>query len=105
MHHFTEFGVELNELEPNIAPTDSRLRPDQCLMEEGKWEEANQEKIALEDKQRARRRQMEAEGKEHISSWFTKAADEYTNESVYVFNREYWECKNKQDWNRCPHIF
>lgn len=32
-------------MEEGIAPTDSRLRPDQRLMEEGRWEESNQEKI------------------------------------------------------------
>ena len=105
MHYYTQYAIELNDMEPNIAPTDSRLRPDQRLMEEGKWDEANQEKIVLEDKQRTRRRQMETEGREHKSSWFTKTTDEYTNEPIYVFNREYWECKNKKDWNRCPHIF
>jgi hypothetical protein len=105
MHHFTEFAVELNEMEPNIPPTDSRLRPDQRLMEEGKWEEANQEKIVLEDKQRARRRKMETECLEYRPSWFTKGEDDYTNEQIYMFNWEYWNCKNKQDWARCLDIF
>ena len=39
------FTCELNELEDGVAPTDSRLRPDQRLMEEGKWDEANTEKV------------------------------------------------------------
>ena len=105
MHYFTQYAIELNEMEPNIAPTDSRLRPDQRLMEEGKWDEANQEKIVLEDKQRTRRRQMESEDLEYRPSWFNKGEDEYTNEQIYMFNREYWECKNKQDWGRCLDIF
>lgn len=32
-------------MEDGVAPTDSRLRPDQRLMEEGLWEESNREKI------------------------------------------------------------
>lgn len=52
---------QLNELEEGIAPTDSRLRPDQRLMEEGKWDEANEEKLRLEEKQRSARRQRELE--------------------------------------------
>lgn len=32
-------------MEEGVAPTDSRRRPDQRLMEEGHWEESNQEKI------------------------------------------------------------
>jgi len=44
-----------------VAPTDSRNRPDQRLMEEGNWDEANRVKVLLEDKQRASaRRQLAA---------------------------------------------
>lgn len=32
-------------MEDGIAPTDTRHRPDQRLMEEGKWNEANDEKV------------------------------------------------------------
>lgn len=51
----------MNEPEEGVAPTDSRLRPDQRLMEEGRWEEANKEKLRLEEKQRAVRRKKEAD--------------------------------------------
>ena len=60
MYHFTKFAIELNEMEEGIAPTDSRLRPDQRLMEEGKWDDANRVKVELEEKQRAVRRRREA---------------------------------------------
>jgi hypothetical protein len=61
---FTLLAAQLNEMEEGVAPTDSRLRPDQRLMEEGQWEAANTEKVRLEEKQRAtrRRRESEAEG-------------------------------------------
>lgn len=49
----------MNEPEEGIAPTDSRLRPDQRLMEDGRWDEANAEKLRLEEKQRAVRRARE----------------------------------------------
>ncbi len=43
--NFTELAVELNEDEAGVASTDSRRRrPDQRLMEETRWDEANQEK-------------------------------------------------------------
>lgn len=58
-YNFTELASQLNEPEENLAPTDSRLRPDQRLMEDGKWDEANEEKLRLEEKQRAARRQRE----------------------------------------------
>lgn len=60
-YNFTVLAAQLNEPEDGVAPTDSRLRPDQRLMEQGKWDEANREKLRLEEKQRAVRRQREAE--------------------------------------------
>jgi len=48
-------------MEEGLAPTDTRLRPDQRLMEEGKWDDANTEKVRMEEKQRAARRQRELE--------------------------------------------
>ena len=60
-YNFTELACQLNEMEEGLAPTDSRLRPDQRLMEEGKWDDANDEKLRLEEKQRAARRQRELE--------------------------------------------
>lgn len=44
-YNFSELACQLNEMEDGVAPTDSRLRPDQRLMEEGLWEESNREKI------------------------------------------------------------
>ena len=58
---FTQFAVELNEMEDFVAPTDSRHRPDQRCMEEGNWDEANRVKQLNEEKQRATRRQREKE--------------------------------------------
>ena len=43
-YHFSDFTITLNEEESGVAPTDSRLRKDQRLMEETKWDEANAEK-------------------------------------------------------------
>lgn len=52
---------QLNEMEEGVAPTDSRLRPDQRLMEFGLWDEANIEKLRLEEIQRVRNRKANAE--------------------------------------------
>ena len=51
----------MNEADEDTAPTDTRNRPDQRLMEEGLWDDANKEKVRLEEKQRATRRKREAE--------------------------------------------
>lgn len=47
---------QLNEMEEGVAPTDSRYRSDQRLMEFGLWDEANIEKLNLEEMQRNRNR-------------------------------------------------
>ena len=66
MYFFTQLAIELNEKDPDVAPTDSRNRPDQRAMEDGDWDKANQVKVLLEEKQRARRKQMEAEADEAL---------------------------------------
>lgn len=55
----TLLACQLNEMEEGVAPTDSRHRPDQRLMEEGCWQEANHIKQELEEKQRKVRRERE----------------------------------------------
>lgn len=61
MYYFSTLALTLNEPEEEVAPTDSRRRPDQRLMEEGQWDEANAEKQRLEEKQRSSRRERERE--------------------------------------------
>lgn len=121
IYNFSELAVQLNEPEEGVAPTDTRLRPDQRLMEQGLWDEANTEKLRLEEKQRAVRRQRELEAEQaqaegtqhddgreyvgHTPAWFQKEVDPYTNQLVHKFTREYWQCKEKAAWDRCPDIF
>uniref|UniRef100_A0A0X3P3L3 Oxysterol-binding protein n=1 Tax=Schistocephalus solidus TaxID=70667 RepID=A0A0X3P3L3_SCHSO len=117
MYNFTKLAIELNEPEDGVAPTDSRLRPDQRLMEEGLWDEANTEKERLEAKQRLKRKiweEAEASGTTNFNPsigppykpvWFSPIFDKYTNENCHVFTDEYWQAKAKQDWSRCPDIY
>jgi hypothetical protein len=60
-YNFTELACQLNEPEEGVAPTDTRNRPDQRLMEDGQWDDANLEKVRLEEKQRTSRRQRESD--------------------------------------------
>lgn len=73
MYFFSDLALTLNEPEERVAPTDSRLRPDQRLMESGRWDEANVEKQRLEEKQRAVRRRREAEAVEALEEGETAA--------------------------------
>ena len=60
---FSRFAVELNEVtsveRSHIPPTDSRMRPDQRALEEGRVGDAENIKLRLEQAQRDRRRQRE----------------------------------------------
>ena len=68
------FGAQLNEIteieKGKCAITDSRLRGDQRMAEDGRLDEAESEKTRLEEAQRERRKQMEQEGREWSPRWF-----------------------------------
>lgn len=68
MYFFSSLALTLNEPEEGVAPTDSRRRPDQRFMEEGRWDEANAEKQRLEEKQRSTRREREREAVKAVDS-------------------------------------
>ncbi|XP_064171286.1 oxysterol-binding protein-related protein 7-like isoform X2 [Anguilla rostrata] len=96
--NFSRMAMEMNELLPDLVPllppTDTRLRPDQRLLEEGKVNEADKKKDELEEKQRERRRAMEKRGEKHIPRFFTKTLDESGRE-VWVTNGTYWKIREQ----------
>ncbi|XP_010875809.2 oxysterol-binding protein 2 [Esox lucius] len=115
MHFFSSLALTLNEPEEGVAPTDSRLRPDQRLMEAGLWDEANGHKQRLEEQQRLERRKREAQAAQALEEgqdvegfqplWFERRTDDATGDSTYVYRGGYWEAKDRQDWSQCPEIF
>ena len=81
-----------------------------------RWDEANQEKVRLEEKQRAARKEREqeaevaaAEGREaesYTPTWFRAVADPLNSgRTIHEYQGGYWETREKQDWTRCPSIF
>ncbi|KAK3086742.1 hypothetical protein FSP39_022721, partial [Pinctada imbricata] len=90
---FSRFAMELNEIvkeECRLYPlTDSRYRPDQRLLEEGKIKEAETEKQRLEQLQRERRKQREAEKTEYSPLWFRKVP--HLDKQNYEYGGQYWE--------------
>lgn len=92
--NLTPFVVTLNalpdNLRPLLPPTDTRLRPDQRAMEDGQYDFAATEKNRVEEKQRAKRREREAEGEEFVPKWFRKGRCEISGEDYWVSNGEYW---------------
>ncbi|KAI7215563.1 hypothetical protein KC333_g5391 [Hortaea werneckii] len=97
--NITPFVVTLNDLpdrlKPLVAPTDSRLRPDQRAMEEGEYDFAAEEKNRVEESQRARRREREAKGEEFEPRWFRKAKHPVTGEEYWDFNHDYWAVRDQ----------
>jgi oxysterol-binding protein-related protein 3/6/7 len=99
----TLFAAQLNEIteveKDKIAPTDSRLRPDQIALERGDHDTAEHVKNQLEEAQRARRREMEAKGEEWKPRWFTRV--ELGDEVVWKLRtgkEGYWEERAKGEW-------
>jgi hypothetical protein len=96
--NLTPFVVTLNavtdSLRPYLAPTDTRLRPDQRAMEDGEYDFAATEKDRLEVKQRKKRRQRERDGEVFVPRWFAKARCETTGEPFWNFNGEYWATRD-----------
>jgi hypothetical protein len=91
---FTRFAIELNEITEDqkneLPPTDTRNRPDQRCLEEGKVEKAELEKHRIEEMQRTRRKEMEARGEEHRPLWFVM------NDKEWSFNNQYWSKRENQ---------
>uniref|UniRef100_A0A8D3AY79 Oxysterol-binding protein n=1 Tax=Scophthalmus maximus TaxID=52904 RepID=A0A8D3AY79_SCOMX len=87
---FTQFAVELNELDstqrPLLPPTDTRLRPDQRLLEEGNPDAAEEQKQRIEQLQRERRKVLQDNSMTHQPRFFKKSKDD-----TWVSNNAYWE--------------
>lgn len=119
-YNLTRYAIGLNEITPGmegrLAPTDSRLRPDQRLTELGMWEEANAEKQRLEHKQRAARKAAE-EGVPLKPRWFGINRDQIrlngsarghhlsTKELCFVFTGEYWRARDRGEFEGVRDIF
>lgn len=103
---FTRFAIELNEFTENLKdelpPTDARFRPDQRFFENGKIDDAELEKQRIEEKQRARRREIEAKGEHHQPLWFTQDKE---NAKDWSFNNQYWNKRESPGFKNIKAIF
>ncbi len=116
---FTYFAMGLNELtsdmEPFLPPTDSRFRPDQRAFEEGKVDEAEELKAAVENAQRERRKKREQAGESYEPLWFHKESDDvewqYGGKSLGEYFKKRSEAVEagpksaKGKWGELPDIF
>ncbi|KAF9437806.1 hypothetical protein BGZ76_011048 [Entomortierella beljakovae] len=103
---FTEFTMHMNEmtkgLESKLPKTDTRFRPDQSFFENGRVENADEEKLRVEQKQRDRRKEMEANGQPWEVRWFERRADAQTDDpegQTWQYKGGYWEARETGQWN------
>ncbi|XP_036897176.1 oxysterol-binding protein-related protein 3 isoform X4 [Sturnira hondurensis] len=99
---FTQFALALNELDPSLKtflpPTDTRFRPDQRFLEEGKVEEAEIQKQRIEQLQRERRRVLQENNMEHQPRFFRKSDDD-----SWVSNGTYLELRKDLGFSQLDH--
>ena len=106
----TSFAISLNEItreeEGRMAPTDSRLRPDQRCLELGIHDRANAEKQRLERKQRAARAAADR-GEQIRPRWFERINEGRApgEAPLYRFTGEYWRCRERGAFPGCRDIF
>ncbi|XP_060951106.1 oxysterol-binding protein-related protein 7 [Limanda limanda] len=104
---FSSFAMELNELHPELRPrlppTDSRLRPDQRLLEEGQVDEADRKKDDIEELQRSWRKELGNKGEEHVPRFFKKAKDS-CGRDVWLTNRTYWKLRENPGFAKTQNL-
>lgn len=107
-HTMTAWAWALNtKLDPTVVGvdvpvTDSRLRPDQRALEEGRFKDAAKEKERLEDKQRRKRK----DGLCETPRWFELVQQADTGREEWRYKGGYFECKRERRWPEdLPHIY
>lgn len=107
--NLTAFAITLNALPESlknwVIRTDTRFRPDQRAMEEGRYDDASEEKHRVEEKQRAARRKREQEGIEYNPMWFEKAIHPISKQEYWKYKGSYWERRAAHEWQGIPDIF
>ncbi|KAI5805800.1 Oxysterol-binding protein-domain-containing protein [Geopyxis carbonaria] len=108
---FTRFAAQLNEItsiEKGIIPaTDSRIRPDQRMVETGHLDDAEEVKLRLEEAQRQRRKEQDEAGQQWVPKWFTKHSV-YADEEVWKIKdgaEGYWKARASKDWSAVQPVF
>lgn len=107
--NLTSFAITLNGIDNNLKrylpPTDTRLRPDQRAMEDGEYDLASDEKVRVEEKQRAARKRRESTKKPYEPNWFVKSKHPVTGDDYWEFQDEYWKLRRDGKLDNCGDIF
>ena len=107
-------------MEGIIAPTDSRWRNDLRYFEEDLMEEADNEKVIIEDEQRRKRKIFETNKKEWKPYFFEEVPHPFLRKQneLNILNpiqyklienkgdqKGYWERRQKGDWKDLPNLW
>lgn len=94
------------ELIDNIPKSDSRIRPDQRLLEEGNIEKAEIIKTKLEDLQRKKAKKLEEEKKKYLPIYF-ESVNDLNDGNFYIpkYNNNYWEDRKNYDYSKLDNVF
>lgn len=107
--NLTSFAASLNNLTPNLqkylARTDTRLRPDQRAMEDGRYDDASKEKDRVEQKQRKARSERQNKNVQYKPVWFVKKKHPVTGDGYWEFNGKYWSERANGSFEGVPDIF
>ncbi|KAL9547865.1 hypothetical protein MBANPS3_005961 [Mucor bainieri] len=101
----TSFAMELNEITSlehgKLPSTDTRCRPDQRLFEQGHVQDAEEEKVRIEQGQRERRKHYEAMAKPWKPLWFERVKDAHAPDGEsWQYKGGYWESRETGQWPR-----
>jgi hypothetical protein len=101
--------------DPRPQPeTPIRFRPDQRALEDGNANMATSEKLRIEERQRAARKQRKKLGSPYRARWFDNAEGPTTvhafearagHDTAWRFNGRYWQDREAGDWDGVLDIF
>lgn len=107
--NLTSFAITLNGIDDSLKrylpPTDTRLRPDQRAMEEGKYDLAFNEKHRVEEKQRAARKEREKHKIQYKPNWFVRKKHPITSDPYWEFRGDYWRKRRDNQLANSGDIF
>jgi hypothetical protein len=108
-YKISKYACNLNymceELRGIIPICDSRLRPDQTLLESQQIVQAELEKKKIEERQRERHKDFEVNKIKYEPIYFNDVLDDTTKEYIYLYKGGYWEDRNKGNFSKCFDIF
>nr|DAD26447.1 TPA_asm: hypothetical protein HUJ06_027915 [Nelumbo nucifera] len=101
---YTYFAHKINSFDTapkKLLASDSRLRPDRYALEKGDLSKAGSEKSSLEERQRAEKRNREANGHQFTPRWFDMTGEvtptPWGDLEVYQYNGKYTQHRAASD--------